>query len=323
MKARLFVEKMYKQGRIPNAILFYGKEGIGKREIALELAQAILCLKNQYPPCGSCPSCGLIKDFFSTPEEKLRVFGESSYGKEIFLYLQGDHPDFICIMPEKTEIRVDQIRALRDFVYIRPAISNKKVVIIQNAETMNLYAQNALLKVLEEPPTDTFLILVCNNLRKVLPTIKSRCFLLEATPLTMDELAKRTGITDPILLELADGSLKLLNQIKEKEDLVKTALNFLSGDILTVYNIANKLDNLSGEDQMLFLKVLTFLIHKKYLKEKGDSYKLILDRLYSTMEYLGRGLNLALLMFYIYLEGGNNIALHKGSLQRYKEDYTG
>ncbi|WP_448584191.1 DNA polymerase III subunit [Thermocrinis sp.] len=323
MKVKLFVEKAYRQGRIPQAILFYGKEGVGKREIAFELAQAILCLKKQYPPCGSCSSCRLVKDFFSIPEEKLKVFGESSSGKDVFLYLQGDHPDFICVKPEKTEIKVDQIRAVKDFVYIKPALSNKKVVLIQGAETMNPYAQNALLKVLEEPPNDTFFILVCSNINKILPTIKSRCFLLEIPPLTMNELAEKTGINDPTLLELADGSLELLNQIKEKKELVETALKFLNGDILTAYNIAIKLDDFSEEEQRLFLKVLAFLIHKKYLKERDDSYKLILDRLYSSMEYLGRGLNLALLMFYIYLEGGDNLALYKGSFQGYEEDYTG
>lgn len=322
MKVKLFLEKMYRQGRIPQAILFYGKEGVGKREMAFELAKAMLCLKKQYPACDNCHSCKLIKDFFLIPEEKLKVFGESSSGKEVFVYLQGDHPDFICVKPEKTEIKVDQIRAVKDFVYIRPALSDRKVILIQDAQTMNPYAQNALLKVLEEPPEDTFFMLISNNLYKILPTIKSRCFLLEVPPLTTEELAKKTGINDPTLLELADGSLKLLNQIKEKKDLVENALSFLKGDVLTVYNIANKLEDLDEEDQRLFLRILAHFVHKKYLAEKNESYKLILDRLYSTMEYLGRGLNLALLMFYIYLEGGENLALHKGSLQGYEEDYA-
>ena len=321
MKVQAFLERMYNQGRIPQALLFYGKEGVGKREIAFELAKALLCLNSKYPSCGHCESCRLIKDFFSLPEEKLKVFGESSSGKPIFLYLQGDHPDFICIKPEKTEIKVDQIRSIKDFVFIKPAISNRKVIFIQNAELMNPYAQNALLKVLEEPPYDTFFILVSNNLDKILPTIKSRCFLLEVPPLTAQELSDKSGVKDALLLELADGSLKLLNQLKEKRDLVDSALKFLKADFITAYSIAEKVDGLSLEDQTLFLRILAHLIHKRYFEERLDVYKLILDRLYLTMENLGKGLNLKLALVYLYLKGGEKVALHKGSVQGYEEDY--
>jgi DNA polymerase III, gamma/tau subunits len=205
MKLQIFLERMFNQKRVPQALLFYGKEGIGKREIAFELSKALLCLNGQYPACGVCESCRLLKDFFSQPEEKLKVYEDGT-----FVYLQGDHPDFIYLKPEKTEIKVDQIRAVRDFVYIKPALSPKKVVVIYNADAMNPCAQNALLKVLEEPPLDTHFILVSHNLNSILPTIKSRCFMLEVPPLTKEELAQRTGIKDDLLLELSEGSLILL-----------------------------------------------------------------------------------------------------------------
>jgi DNA polymerase-3 subunit delta' len=113
MKLQAFLERMFKQNRVPQALLFYGKEGVGKREIAFELSKALLCLKSQYPACGVCESCRLLRDFFSQPEEKLKVYEDST-----FVYLQGDHPDFIYLKPEKTEIKVDQVRAVREFVYI-------------------------------------------------------------------------------------------------------------------------------------------------------------------------------------------------------------
>ncbi len=300
---------MHKQNRVPQALLFYGKEGIGKREIAFELAKALLCLRSQYPACGVCESCRLLRGFFSYPEERLKVYEDRS-----FVYLQGDHPDFVYLKPEKTEIKVDQIRSVKEFVYIKPALSHKKVVVIYNANTMNTYAQNALLKVLEEPPLDTHFILVAHNLNSLLPTIKSRCFMLEVPPLTKEELAKKTGIKDELLLELAEGSLSFLESLKERKDLVETALKFWQLDWVSFFKLANKVDDWSTEDKLLFLKVLSGLIHKKYLQEREERYKLILNRIYSTMEYLGKGINLRLTLFYLYMKGGDKYDSHKGTL---------
>jgi DNA polymerase-3 subunit delta' len=309
MKLQAFLERMYKQNRVPQAILFYGKEGVGKREIAFELSKALLCLKAQYPACGVCESCRLLMDFFSQPEEKLKVYEDGA-----FVYLQGDHPDFIYLKPEKAEIRVDQVRAVREFVYIKPALSHKKVVVIYNADAMNPYAQNALLKVLEEPPLNTHFILVSYNLNSILPTIKSRCFILEVPPLTKEELAQRTGIKDELLLELSEGSLILLESLKEKKEIVETALKFWQLDWVSLSKLANKLEDWSTEDKLLFLKILSGLIHKKYLQEREEMYKLMLDRVYFAMEYLGKGINLKLTLFYLYLKGGDKNASYKGAL---------
>jgi DNA polymerase-3 subunit delta' len=254
MKLQAFLERMYKQNRVPQALLFYGKEGVGKREIAFELSKALLCLKSQYPACGVCESCRLLRDFFSQPEEKLKVYEDGT-----FVYLQGDHPDFIYLKPEKTEIKVDQVRAVREFVYIKPALSHKKVVVIYNAGAMNSYAQNALLKVLEEPPLDT-------------------------------------------------------HPLKEKKEIVETALKFWQLDWVNLFKLANKLEDWSTEDKLLFLKILSGLIHKKYLQEREERYKLMLDRVYFAMEYLGKGINLKLTLFYLYLKGGDKNASYKGAL---------
>jgi DNA polymerase-3 subunit delta' len=309
MKLQAFLERMFKQNRVPQALLFYGKEGVGKREIAFELSKALLCLKSQYPACGVCESCRLLRDFFSQPEEKLKVYEDGA-----FVYLQGDHPDFIYLKPEKTEIKVDQVRAVREFVYIKPALSHKKVVVIYNADAMNPYAQNALLKVLEEPPLDTHFILVSHNLNSILPTIKSRCFMLEVPPLTKEELAQRTGVKDELLLELSEGSLILLESLKEKKEIVETALKFWQLDWVNLFKLANKLEDWSTEDKLLFLKILSGLIHKKYLQEREERYKLMLDRVYFAMEYLGKGINLKLTLFYLYLKGGDKNASYKGAL---------
>jgi DNA polymerase-3 subunit delta' len=188
------------------------------------------------------------------------------------------------------------------------------VVVIYNADAMNPYAQNALLKVLEEPPLDTHFILVSHNLNSILPTIKSRCFMLEVPPLTKEELAQRTGIKDDLLLELSEGSFILLESLEEKKEIVETALKFWQLDWVSLFKLANKLEDWDTEEKLLFLKILSGLIHKNYLQERDEKYKLMLDRVYFAMEYLGKGINLKLTLFYLYLKGGDKNASYKGTL---------
>ena len=111
--------------RISHSYMFLGIEGIGKALFAKEFAKAILCLKEgEY--CDNCKSC--IE--FST----------------------DNNPDYVYIEPEETKIKIDQIRNMQLKVAEKPIISNKKVYIINDAETMTPEAQNCLLKTLEEPP---------------------------------------------------------------------------------------------------------------------------------------------------------------------------
>ena len=166
-KIKKFLSSLFYQNRVPSSIIFYGKEGIGKKELGFELAMALLCLENKYPPCGSCESCRHMEDFKQKKTEELKFYGEDKKGKKVYLYLRGDHPDFIYLAPEKAEIKIDQIRGVKDFAYLTPALSKRKVIFIEPAEAMNPYAQNALLKVLEEPPEDTHFILMSSQLQKL------------------------------------------------------------------------------------------------------------------------------------------------------------
>jgi DNA polymerase III subunit delta' len=96
------------------------------------------------------------------------------------------HPDLRWIVPEGAgeQIGIDAIRALADFVVHTPQIAPRKAAVITSAEAMNGYAANALLKTLEEPPPDSYLILVSDSLRDLLPTLRSRCRLIPVRPPT-------------------------------------------------------------------------------------------------------------------------------------------
>ena len=83
-----------------------------------------------------------MEDFKQKKTEELKFYGEDKKGKKVYLYLRGDHPDFIYLAPEKAEIKIDQIRGVKDFAYLTPALSKRKVIFIEPAEAMNPYAHN-------------------------------------------------------------------------------------------------------------------------------------------------------------------------------------
>ncbi|MCS7262738.1 MAG: DNA polymerase III subunit delta' [Aquificaceae bacterium] len=311
---RKFLSALVHRRRVPSSLLLFGKEGVGKKDLAFEFASALLCLKESYPPCGECTSCKHMKNFLSKKKEELLFYGEDKTGKSTFLFLRGDHPDFVYLTPEKSEIKIDQIRGAKDFVYLAPALSKRKVVLVEPADSMNPYAQNALLKVLEEPPLHTHFLLVTAHLQKILPTIRSRSFLLEVPPLTPQEIKELTGVDDPLILELSEGSLKMALKLKEDTELLKTAQAIAEGDILTLYRKALEVEKWDMERQLYLLKLLQAKLHRRFLQKRNSSDKQALDRISAGLEYLSRGIKLSLLLF--QLAGGEKHALHKGKVSR-------
>ena len=145
------------RGRISHFYLISGPEGSGKHTLARLLGAAILC-KGEDRPCGSCPACRKA--------------------------LGAGHPDLITIDdPEKKTVPVDLIRQARADIYIRPNEADHKVYLFPRAQDMGIPGQNALLKVLEEPPAYGVFILLTDNPEKLLPTVRSRCTELALTAL--------------------------------------------------------------------------------------------------------------------------------------------
>ncbi|MCS7170838.1 MAG: DNA polymerase III subunit, partial [Aquificaceae bacterium] len=268
-KLTRFLGRMFYSRRVPSSIIFYGKEGIGKRDIAFELSKALLCIEEKYPSCGRCESCVHMMSFDKRKDEELRFYGEDKRGKSVYLYMRGDHPDFVYLAPERSEIKIDQIRGVRDFIYLSPALSKRKVVLIEPADSMNPYAQNALLKILEEPPQDTHFLLVSNNLQRILPTVRSRSFVIEVPPLTKEELKTLTKIEDPALLELAEGSVKMAKRLKEDRELINTAELILEGKVLDLYKKALEVEKWEQERQYYLLRLLQSIYHRKFIETEN------------------------------------------------------
>lgn len=145
--------------QLPHALLFAGASGTGKAQFALALARLLLCAKPQGGHnCGDCHTCELSA--------------------------AGSHGDFRWLQPQEKSkvIKVDQVRSAIAFSHGTAAFGRRKVIVFTPADSMNLAAYNALLKSLEEPAADTFLILVCDSLHGVPATIRSRCQLRRLQP---------------------------------------------------------------------------------------------------------------------------------------------
>ena len=132
------------------------------------------------------------------------ISGEDGIGKSILAEILGklilngninrEYVDIINYKPIKTSFGVDDVRDIIDEVNKKPFEGDKKVIIIHQGNKLTIQAQNALLKTIEEPPTEVYIIILCESLELILDTIKSRCEIYKLTPLTKDELYKYIAI---------------------------------------------------------------------------------------------------------------------------------
>ena len=146
-----------RKGRLSHFYLISGPEGSGRHTLADLLAQALMC-EEPDGPCGHCRACRKIREHI--------------------------HPDYILADdPSSRTVKVGFVRDIRSDVFIRPNEGIKKIYLFPRAQDMGLEAQNALLKVLEEPPAYGVFLLLTDNPEKLLPTIRSRCVELKMQPL--------------------------------------------------------------------------------------------------------------------------------------------
>lgn len=186
-KAIGILQRAFAADKLAHAYIFVGPDGVGKFKTAREWAKMLLCndrVVEQAPQrtfsdsCGTCRSC------------------------EVFA--GGAHPDFNYIYKELVEytkdgkgktpldLPIDVIREfLIDKVAGRPQMSDATVYVVREAERLNKSSQNALLKVLEEPPKYCFIILICSRLEKMLPTIQSRCQIIRFGPVDQEQIVNQ------------------------------------------------------------------------------------------------------------------------------------
>lgn len=215
---------------LPPSLIFSGPSGIGKRLAAVATAQALNCLspvsstsqsgeRLAHDACGACSACTRIA--------------------------RGVHPDVLVLEPnEKGNIRIDAARDLVERAAYRPFEGRRRVAVVDQAETLETGAQNALLKLLEEPPAGSVFLLVTAYPDQLLPTVRSRCPQLRFRPLSAEEVAHallasgRSEDEARAVAALADGSLG-------------HAMGAAADDLVGARGVAmNVLDDLASHDDV-------------------------------------------------------------------------
>lgn len=176
------------RGRVPNSLLFSGPKGVGKRSLARILAQAVNCERQVSDACGNCPTCLAIA------ERRL--------------------PDVYEVEPAGLVVKIEQMRAVRQLAHLKPMKARKRVIIVDEADRMTDDASNSLLKILEEPPPFSHIILVTSQAHLILATVKSRCQVLNFSPIGKEEIRRKLLERDypedkaQIIALLVNGSLE-------------------------------------------------------------------------------------------------------------------
>lgn len=231
-------------GRFPQSVLLTGPAGIGKLTAARVLAAALLCQRDGDRPCGVCAACRKVES--------------------------GQHSDVTLIDEGDAEIKVDTARAIRADCAVYPGDGDRRIILIRHAQNMNASAQNALLKLLEEPPSYACFLLMTENSSAILPTILSRCTRFALAPLEEGLVARlmRAQFPDASAQQIAaaahscqgiagDAALVLSQDTGEQVQYADALLRALAAkDEFLIFRAAARCDSLTRAQ---FSKVLAAL----------------------------------------------------------------
>ncbi|MBW1607222.1 MAG: DNA polymerase III subunit delta' [Deltaproteobacteria bacterium] len=213
---------LFQNETIPHALLFLGADGVGKKITATAFAMACNCRVRRKGDFSANPK--IRADHLTIPDRTIQG-GPGDCCPSCRKIKSGSHPDVILVEPSGAFIRIDQIRSLCSTLAMKPYEAKLRVVIISDAQAMNPSAGNALLKVLEEPPDKTILILTAMQTSDLLPTIVSRCQHIRFNPIPRKHLEallveKRGMHPDDakIIAAMANGSVSKAFSMTSKKN---------------------------------------------------------------------------------------------------------
>lgn len=271
-----YLKSLLASGRIAHSYIFTGPKGVGKKTISNIFAKALVCYEQKQEPCGICQSC---RQFES-----------------------GNHPDIYRVVSDGKSIGINLIRDMRSDIKVNPFQGDRKIYIIDRANTMTVEAQNALLKTLEEPPEYAVIILIAENTSSLLPTVLSRCQLIKIPRLSANHITsiveKKTGISQKEALVFAKLSEGLPGKALElagsdeyrqlREDVLDLIENLASANFLEAMGYTRffeeRRDRVDDTLDLLQLWLRDMLVYR----ENGDATLIInMDRI-STIKSLSK-----------------------------------
>jgi len=290
-RVKAVLKRMLVSDRLPGAMLFTGEEGIGKKLFALEIARALNCrTPKDNEACGVCASCVRIM--------KLN-YPTRDAADEWTQIIWTDHPDVGLVIAPRRVLRVEQMRQIEKEANFRPFEGKARVFLIDEADKLNDASANALLKVLEEPPRTSHLILITARPAMLLPTILSRCQMIRFSPLTPAEIESHLVKTEldaktaRLRARAAGGSLgralsgDLVTFTSQRKAMLKV-LNalVLSDDRAQLLRSAEQLNEAQYKDEFEDrLDVLETLIRDAWMLSLGvDSSRIVNEDLSAELK---------------------------------------
>ncbi len=290
--------RLIKSERVPHSLLFTGKEGIGKKQFALEVAKSFVCFDpNDFQACGECKNCNRASNFVFP-----KFDDRDAHKKVIF----SDHSDIGMVIPYRNNILVDAIRELETEANFLPYEAKARFFLIDDADKMNDAAANALLKTLEEPAKTTYIFLISSRPSALLPTILSRCQTIRFAPIQSTEIEKyllKSGefSTDDakLLAGLSRGSIAAAVHINLENyyrlrfkmlDVLRSLSNNRNFTILlkTAEELA---DPKNKDDYENNLKILQTLIHDIWTKNNNAAVEIVNSDIAEKIQQLANTIN--------------------------------
>ncbi len=225
------IKTLISRKKLPQALLFTGPESVGKKKIAFWLLKTLNCEKGDLSPCEKCLSCKEIEE--------------------------GVSADVFFISPEKKEIQLGQIEEVIRKISFKSTRGRFKGVIIDNAHLMNLQAQNALLKTLEEPPENTVIVLVTEYPDVILSTVLSRVFKINFSFVSKKEIESILNNKKVAALSfgcpgIAINYLRYPEKKREMEEIEKKARKMLKEDVVSRFALIKEAVEKKNTETFLF-----------------------------------------------------------------------
>ncbi|MBN8569220.1 MAG: AAA family ATPase [Ignavibacteria bacterium] len=263
-RVKNILKNILSSGRVSHSYIFYGKSGIGKDAAAIEIAKYLNC-ENPDIERGACDKCKSCKDVQSLKSMLLKFITALPTGKDddensVLQSLEkADYENYLSEIEIKSEnpyhkislekanfIRISSIREIKDLIYLTGSDNRTKVFLISDADNMNPQSANALLKILEEPPKNSLLILTTSKLNSLLPTIIGRCQKIHFDSISKENVIKYIKTLQPefsesqlnFYAELADGSVsKAQNILHGSYDELRKKVLVLLRNLVTMNTI--------------------------------------------------------------------------------------
>lgn len=324
------LKNIYSSNKISHAYIFYGKEGIGKDAVAIEFAKLINCDNklNDNEACNECTSCKQINSLNSTTFKFITALpsGKKETSEDdnpVNTLKQEDYDIFLeeikkksndnyykINIPNANDIRISSIRQIRKEIYLTGIKGKKKIFLISNSDLMNTQSSNAFLKILEEPPGDSLIILTTSRLNSMLPTITGRCQKIRFDPIKKEDLTNfllnykndLSTTEAELYADISDGSILKCKAItgpyffELRESMINLLIAIVTNKNVTLCNIISDIIVEKDKEKIRqFLLLLIIWFRDVILITNGETSNIInkdrlerltkFSKLYKTNNY--------------------------------------